>query len=398
MKSLVRLFRFAVIGVGLVAVVVFAGPPAPVKLIPLGLASDADVLVTDPAAGKSLYIESNSVFDINYLTVVDIPTGERKSCNLGGFGPLRGPRPVLGANSGMDLNIDGTLLYVAHFAENRVGKYVTAKLVDDPEVFEDSKCVGAEAASVAGIPKPVGVRHSKFDTPRLDPNMQVLVLSYPTNSLFVIDATQEHKSQIKLAKRIELKGCDSPNDLARELPTSISLAYVICAQNDVVVKVDLVTGEVVGSATTGRTPVDITQAGPNFSKLYTADLASHTVTVIDASTMRVRRQITLCSPANPGIRPSVECHPLAITSTTDGRFVFVANASDESISVICALTDEELLKFRAFPETSNVRPGPVAVNHTNSRLYVSAEGAGVWEYDLNPLYDAYGGAGQACGG
>ena len=63
-------------------------------------------------------------------------------------------------------------------------------------------------------------------------------------------------------------------------------AFVACARSDAVAVVDLVGGVVVAEVAVGREPMDVAFDDAT-DRLFTADLLAETVSVVDASTLRL---------------------------------------------------------------------------------------------------------------
>ena len=389
MRNLKRSLRFLIMGVGLVAVVVLAGPPAEVANVSTG--TDVDDIAIDVQT-NTIYIIGNTILDVSFFDKIEPAEHKRVArCNLGEFGTINGTR----GNRGLGINIAGDRLYVANYSADSVSVYDATKgelgaNKVNPSPTDPSACEKEAKIASPSVRRPTGLVHNQFDNVNLKPRDQVLVTSPPEDALVVLDATKERKEkpEITVAKRIALKGCVGPGAVA----TDVSVAYVACRQSDNVVKVDLIAEAVVASAPTGRAPTDIVLV-KGLGKAYTADTSSDTVTVINISGDMSSKQIKLCP---PGLQ-TTQCLPVAVTATSNSKFVFVALSSDQSISVICARTDTELTKFRAVPKTGNRPIQSLTVSPNNRYLYVSEEGDGVRVFDLNPLYDEFGGAGKACG-
>lgn len=389
MKSLRRSLRFLVMGVGLVAVVVLAGPPAEVANIAVG--TDVDGIAIDVKT-NTIYIVGNTILDVSFFDKVEPAEHKRVArCNLGEFGTINGLR----GNPGLGINLPGDRLYVANYSADSVSVYDTTKgelgaNKINPSPTVPSECEKEAKVASLSVRRPTGLVHNKFGNVNLKPPHQVLVTSPPEDALVVLDATTElkDKPEIKVAKRIPLKGCEGPGAVA----TDVSVAYVACRVSDNVVKVDMIAETVVASAPTGRAPTDLVLVR-RLGKAYTADTSSDTVTVVNISGDMSSKRIKLCP---PGLQ-TTQCFPVAVTATSDAKFVFVALSSDQSISVICARTDTELTKFRAVPKVGNRPIQAMTVSPNNRYLYVSEEGISVRVFDLNPLYDEFGRAGQACG-
>jgi YVTN family beta-propeller protein len=185
---------------------------------------------------------------------------------------------------------------------------------------------------------------------------------------FVVQALWDNK-KLEITKTFKLEA-EKPSKTA--LPNEVlvideqekTMLYVVLNGNDKLVKINTETGDIIWSVQTGVAPYGLAHAN---SKLYVTNWAGavpeqNDVNVagtpwgkakVDARTGATREgTVSVFNPEN-GSRLkdiTVGLHPNDIISNPDGKYIYVANANSDNISVIDSQTDEVV-------ETISVRLG-----------------------------------------
>jgi YVTN family beta-propeller protein len=182
-----------------------------------------------------------------------------------------------------------------------------------------------------------------------------------------------------------------PNDLAINSENGVNYLYVVLNGNDQLVKINLATGQTVWTKSTGVAPYGIViaqskifvsnwagpqpvdtlnkeTAGVPYEKTYidpkTGATAAGTVSVIDPESGSLIKEI------------NVGLHPNALISSPDEKFIFAANGNSDDVSVISALSLQniETIPVKLTPgEKSFIgdTPNALAINADGTILYVA---------------------------
>lgn len=167
----------------------------------------------------------------------------------------------------------------------------------------------------------------------------------PNNSISVIDIPSR-----KEVKRIDLGGFYRPHGIA----VSDGKVYFTSESSRTVARLDPVTEKIDWVMGTGQSATHMLAMTPDGGKLYTANIASDTVT-----------SINLKGPPNPAnIRQiTVGSQPEAIDISPDGKEVWVGQNGDGRISIIDPATDQ-------VKESITVGKVPIRVKFTPDGKYV----------------------------
>ncbi|MCL6599210.1 MAG: glutaminyl-peptide cyclotransferase [Alicyclobacillus macrosporangiidus] len=140
--------------------------------------------------------------------------------------------------------------------------------------------------------------------------------------------------------------------------------YVVNNLFDTVVKIDVTTGTVVGSANVGQNPytVLITKDGKS---LYVTNWGENTVTVLDADTLKVQKTI------------QVGLHPNAVAENPVTGAVYVSGSDSDVISVIDPVKQKVVQTISLAPYRGALpgsQPDALAVSQDGRALYVANAG------------------------
>jgi YVTN family beta-propeller protein len=319
----------------------------PPQLDPITGLADIEALLLN-AAGTKGYIVHVGRDDNVFITEFTVPNTKGGQCELG---VLKGPR---GSHAAAYDEANAHLL-VGNFLENSIS------IVDVSKPLEE-KCV-----VVATIPLPSPPTDIKYKDGR------VYVLLLLMNSIYVLDYVLNKLIIVDLSE-----ACLGPNAMA----LGADALYVACMFSHNVVRVNLGTWKVDGAAKAGVWPVDIKFYG---DKLYVAAAGSDTLEIIDAVTLQPIKSV----PLSPGLLQPV--YPRYVEVSPEGRFVYVSNAADQSVSIICRATAQLLTTFRAIAPTIITAPGVIAaVDHQGKHLLYVADKGGILQiFVMDWAYSQY---------
>jgi YVTN family beta-propeller protein len=164
------------------------------------------------------------------------------------------------------------------------------------------------------------------------------------------------------------------NRMVRQLGSTIVTAIVMASVvHPKIVRASAPANKVVATITVGQQPTSLAVT-PASDAVYVTNLASNTVTVINASLNTVAATI------------GVGQGPDSVAIAPNGQTAFVSNATDSTVSVVSTATNSVTTTF-------SVGYGPLAVAVTpdGTQLYVSVHGAplnskkdgGVWIVDTS---------------
>lgn len=167
----------------------------------------------------------------------------------------------------------------------------------------------------------------------------------PNNSISVIDIPSR-----KELKRIDLGGFYRPHGIV----VADGKVYFTSETSRTVARLDPATEKIDWVMGTGQTATHMLAMTPDKGKIYTANIASDTVT-----------SINLKGPPNPAniVQIAVGSQPEAIDVSPDGKEVWVGQNGDGKISIIDPATDK-------VKETISVGKVPIRVKFTPDGRYV----------------------------
>ena len=195
-------------------------------------------------------------------------------------------------------------------------------------------------------------------------------------------------------KAIHFKGQKKPDGrFLTAIPNEIALSdhflFVVLNGNNQVVKIDLQSDQPVWVTRVGVAPFGIARAA---GKLYVTNWAGRQPmageevagtpwdpAVVDSATGAVSNgTVTVLDPASGKILKeiAVGLHPNDIVKSPDGKFVYVANANSDNVSVIATGTETvtETISVRLMKTAKNFvgdSPNGLAVSPDGKRLYVA---------------------------
>lgn len=208
----------------------------------------------------------------------------------------------------------------------------------DAQTFavEDSVAVGRGPHEVAAVP---ALRRA-------------YVANYEGGTISVIDLDTRTEE-----RRIELDPYSRPHGIMGS-PDGTSV-YVTVEANQAVIEMDAATGEILRSLKTGQEVTHMLAVGPDEERLYTTNLGSGNVTVIDLAEETVVTHI----PTGEGTE--------GIALTPDGSELWITNRAEDTVSIIDTETLEVTTTFdvEGFPIRAYMTPN-------GSRAVVSSARAG----------------------
>lgn len=175
---------------------------------------------------------------------------------------------------------------------------------------------------------------------------------------YVIKA-EWNRQKIKITKTIEFKPVAPaitalPNELLVGEELGTTMLYVVLNGNNTLEKLDAATGKTIWSVPTGVAPYGITKAN---SKIYVTNWAGGIPEIndinvagipwgtakVDPETGATREgTVSVFNPADGKLLKEIKVglHPNDIISSPDEKFIYVANANSDAVSVIDTKTDE----------------------------------------------------------
>jgi len=181
-----------------------------------------------------------------------------------------------------------------------------------------------------------------------------------------------------------------PNEVFVTEEAGLPVLYVVLNGNNTVEKLDINTGKTIWSAVAGVAPFGIAAAN---GKLYITNWAGSVPDKGDADVAGVPWGLAKVDPLTGATREGtvlvldphtgnalkeikVGLHPNDIVSGKDQKFVFVANANSDIVSVINTGTDEvsEQISVRLSPDKNDYfgdSPNGLAINSNDGTLYVA---------------------------
>jgi DNA-binding beta-propeller fold protein YncE len=107
--------------------------------------------------------------------------------------------------------------------------------------------------------------------------------------------------------------------------------------------------------------------------------------IIDAAILQPIASVSI-----PGLQTR-EPNPRYVEVSPEGRFVYVSNAADQSVSIICRATAQLLTTFRAIAPTIITVPGVIAaVDHQGKHLLYVADNRGILQiFVMDWAYSQY---------
>ncbi len=181
-----------------------------------------------------------------------------------------------------------------------------------------------------------------------------------------------------------------PNEVLVAVEAGSLVLYVVLNGNNTVEKLDIKTGKTIWSAPAGVAPFGIAAAN---GKLYVTNWAGSVPDKGDADVAGVPWGLAKVDPltgatregtvlvldpltGKPLIEIKVGLHPNDIVASKDQKFIFVANANSDMVSVINTGTDEvsEQISVRLSPDNNDYfgdSPNGLAINSEGGTLYVA---------------------------
>ncbi|MDX1934014.1 MAG: bifunctional YncE family protein/alkaline phosphatase family protein [Capsulimonadales bacterium] len=204
----------------------------------------------------------------------------------------------------------------------------------------------------------------------------------------VWEAAVAADGSLSISRGISLPG---PEGKGASYPTGLTLSGdgktlpVCLSRNNTLAMVDLATGNVTETRPTGVAPFDVLQAGADLVVSdwggrrakegdRTADSAG-TPTVVDERGVASTGTVTQFSADGTVRTLSVGRHPSDLVATPDGKTLFVANANDDTVSVIENGTVRETLVVKPDPKLPfGSMPNALALSPDGKTLFVACGG------------------------
>ena len=116
---------------------------------------------------------------------------------------------------------------------------------------------------------------------------------------------------------------------------------------------------------------DFATLDPNLNRLYVTNAGDGTVDVLDTSNVNVTASPPIPSLANPPVSIGTGSGPVGVTPLANGKLFYVANAGNNTVSVVSA-TSFQVLMTIALPAGSN--PVWIASDPTSTKVFVANQG------------------------
>jgi YVTN family beta-propeller protein len=322
----------------------------PPQLDPITGLADIEALLLN-AAGTKGYIVHVGRDDNAFITEFTVPNTKGGTCELGVLSVSAAAYDE--ANAHLWVGV-GNFHWPHH--ENSI-------LIVDVSKPLENKCV---VVATIPLPSPLNIKFYKKD------DRVYVILLLMNSSIYVLARKAGEKEEYELKATVDLsEACLGPNAMA----LGADALYVTCMFTNNVVRVNLGTWKVDGAAPAGAGPVDIKFYG---DKLYVAAAGSGTLEIIDAVTLQPIASVSLPSPGYVEVSP-------------EGRFVYVSNAADQSVSIICRATAQLLTTFRAIAPSRITMLGVIAaVDHQGKHLlYVADKGGILQVFVMDWVYSQY---------
>jgi YVTN family beta-propeller protein len=323
----------------------------PPQLDPITGLADIEALLLN-AAGTKGYIVHVGRDDNAFITEFTVPNTKGGQCELGVLSVSAAAYDE--ANAHLWVGV-GNFHWPHH--ENSI-------LIVDVSKPLENKCV--VVATIPDLPSPLNIKFYKKD------DRVYVILLLMNSSIYVLARKAGEKEDYELKATVDLsEACLGPNAMA----LGADALYVACMFTNNVVRVNLGTLKADGAAPAGAGPVDIKFYG---DKLYVAAAGSSTLEIIDAVTLQPIASVSLPDPRYVEVSP-------------EGRFVYVSNAADQSVSVICRATAQLLTTFRAIAPSRITPPGVIAaVDHQGKHLLYVADKGGILQiFVMDWAYSQY---------
>lgn len=305
-----------------------------------GLA-DPEAVVFNAAGTKGYIVHvgrDDNAF-VREFTVPDTPGGQ---CELG---VLKGPR----GSHAVGYDEANARLWVGNFPEGNVS------VVNVSEALKE-KCV------VTGV---VAINDSATDVVYDAGRKQAYVSGLMTNSIYVLARKAGEKEEYELKATVDLsEACLGPNAVT----LGADALYVACMFSNNVVRVNLGTLKPDGAEKVPSMPMDI-KIATDGKLLYVAAAGSDAIAVVDSAQMKLNYLVRVF-----GLQTAPS--PRYVALSPDGKFVFVSNSPDQSVSVMCRDTLYIAGTFRAIAGTRITMSGVIAavVHEGRLLLYVTDKG------------------------
>jgi len=182
-----------------------------------------------------------------------------------------------------------------------------------------------------------------------------------------------------------------PNELAVSNENGRSVLYVVLNGNNQLVKLDAESGDIIWSVPTGVAPYGVVKTA---GKIYVTNWAGAVPDENDKNVAGVpwgkakvspkngatrEGSVSVFNPADGKLLKEIEVglHPNDIVASSDGHFVYVANANSDAVSVINTQGDEtsETIPIRLGEEENPYfgdSPNGLGISNNNKTLYVAA--------------------------
>lgn len=231
--------------------------------------------------------------------------------------------PIGHSPSGIAINSEGTLVYVANWGDGNISVINTA--------------TNSVIATIAVGNNPNGVAINPAGT-------RVYVTNFGSNSVSVIDTSSN-----SVISTVEVG--DSPQGISAN--SNGSRVYIVNSGSNTVSIMNTITNEVISTVAVGNWPMDVA-TNPSGTRIYVTSEKTNNVNVIDTTTNAVVATVAVGSwPSHVAINPS-------------GTRVYVTNFLGHTVSVIDTSTNKEV-----FTIPVGQQPDGVAVSSTGTHVYVA---------------------------
>ncbi|MCX8103664.1 MAG: lactonase family protein [Candidatus Bipolaricaulota bacterium] len=377
-RGLLVIVLFATVGWASALVAVSQAPvvrelhPGPPNMTPIAVATDVDQIIFADNFGYSI---GTIITDNTFIDRWELPNKYERAKNRIELGIPHGTR----GTRGFALGVNRSRFFVADTAMNQVSVWKNE--------FPSEKAGDKRVAAVPDIDTPQAVVCTEsecFVTSGV--NEPVLIRIVP-------GADDTYKIEERLELHSEAHECNNPRAMAL---SDAGALFIACAQSHTVLKVSRNPLRVVAHAkldvAQDALPYDVAlrNAGGKVF-VYTVNMVSETISMLEDQGSALQLQASTRIPPAPGDpvvgRPErTGTTSWAAVTSPDGRFVYVANASDQSVSTVCAATNKVLATWRSVDETS-IRMADVVAHHpTLPILYMAEGGARIVPYIVSVFY------------